>query len=96
LSISASCVQALEGRLRLKIPEVKGAPFRARELVHNLAQSPGVDEVAANSITGSVLILYNPRLIGPEEVVLAIQEIGCLQGPQPRPDGGEKITGEKS
>ena len=53
---------------------------------NNLAQSPGVDEVAANSITGSVLILYNPRLIGPEEILLALQEIGCLQDPQPRPD----------
>ena len=51
---------------------------------NNLAQSPGVDEVSANPTTGSVLILYNSRLIGQEELLFALQEIDCLQGCQPQ------------
>lgn len=79
MNVSSSYVHALEGRLRIKVPEVKGAPLKAREVERHVAQAPGVDEVCANPITGSVLILYNPRLIGQEECIFALQEIGCLE-----------------
>jgi copper chaperone CopZ len=79
MNIISSYVHALEGRLRIKIPEVKGAPLKAREIERHLASCPGVEEVTANPITGSVLVLYNPRLIGQEEIVFAFQEIGYLE-----------------
>jgi copper chaperone CopZ len=69
----------LEGRLRIKIPAVKGAARKAREVEGHLALCPGVEEVAANPITGSVLVHYHPRLIGQEEIILAIQEMGYLE-----------------
>lgn len=81
MDVSSSYVHALEGRLRIKVPEVKGAPHRACEIERHLAQSSGVDEVSANPVTGSVLILYNSRLIGQAELIFALQEIGCLQDP---------------
>ena len=87
MTASSSYVHALEGRLRIKIPEVKGAPLKACEVERHIIQSPGVDEVSANPITGSVLILYNSRLIGPEELLFALQEIGCLQECQPQAAG---------
>jgi hypothetical protein len=87
MTASSSYVHALEGRLRIKIPEVKGAPLKACEVERHMIQSPGVDEVSANPITGSVLILYNSRLIGQEELLFALQEIGCLQGCQPQAAG---------
>ncbi len=88
MNIISSYVHALEGRLRIKIPEVKGAPLKAREIERHLASCAGVEEVSANPITGSVLVLYNPRLIGQEEIIFAFQEIGYLEGSTPRASGG--------
>jgi copper chaperone CopZ len=88
MNIVSSYVHALEGRLRIKVPEVKGAPSKAREIERHLASCPGVEEVTANPITGSVLVLYNPRLIGQEEIIFAFQEIGYLE------DSTTKASGE--
>jgi hypothetical protein len=96
MNITSSYVHAVEGRLRIKVPEVKGAPLKAREIEGHLALCPGVEEVSANPITGSVLVLYNPRLIGQEEIILACQEIGYLleTTPQaPRKNGGPNHEG---
>ncbi len=79
MNIISSYVHALDGRLRIKIPEVKNAPLKAREVEQHLALSPGVDQVSANPVTGNVLILYNPRLIGQEEIILALKELGYLE-----------------
>jgi hypothetical protein len=84
----SSYVHALEGRLRIKIPEVKGAPLKAREIERHLAFCSGVEEVTANPITGSVLVLYNPRLIGQKEIIFTFQEIGYLEESKPTAVGG--------
>jgi copper chaperone CopZ len=88
MNIVSSYVHALEGRLRIKIPEVKGAPHRAREVERHLYSCPGVEEATASPITGSVLVLYNPRLIGQEEIIFAFQEIGYLEESEPKAPGG--------
>jgi hypothetical protein len=84
----SSYVHALEGRLRIEIPEVKGAPLKAREIERHLVFCSGVEEVTANPITGSVLVLYNPHLIGQKEIIFAFQEIGYLEESKPTPAGG--------
>ncbi len=94
MNVSSSYVHTLEGRLRIKVPEVKGAPSKAQEVECHLAQSHGVDEVSANPVTGSVLILYNSRLIGPEECFFALQEIGCLRE-QPQFGGAAAASGSE-
>jgi copper chaperone CopZ len=88
MNIISSYVHAVEGRLRIKVPEVKGAPLKAREIEGHLTLCPGVEEVSANPITGSVLVLYNPRLIGQEEVILAFKEIGYLEENAPKANRG--------
>jgi copper chaperone CopZ len=88
MNIVSSYVHALEGRLRIKIPEVKGVPSQAREIERHLSLCPGVEEVSANPITGSVLVLYNPRLIGQEEIILAFKEIGYPVETTPQPHQG--------
>ena len=88
MNIVSSYVHALEGRLRIKIPEVKGAPHKAREVERHLAACAGVEEVTASPITGSVLVLYNPRLIGQEEITFAFQEIGYLVDAGPKAPKG--------
>jgi copper chaperone CopZ len=88
MNIVSSYVHAVEGRLRIKIPEVKGAPNQAREIEGHLSLCPGVEEVSANPVTGSVLVLYNPRLIGQEEIILAFKEIGYLEETTAQPHRG--------
>jgi hypothetical protein len=47
-----------------------------------------VEEVSANATTGNVLILYNPRLLGQDEIISHLMELGYL----PQPLGGSGIT----
>ena len=52
MTASSSYVHALEGRLRIKVPEVKGAPLKACEVERHLVQSPGGDEDFFDEIYG--------------------------------------------
>ncbi len=78
MNVEALYVHALEGRLRLRIPRVKGAAEQARAVERLLLQVTGVEYVSANPLTGSVLILYNPRLRQQEDLVSALRESGYL------------------
>jgi len=87
MNIISSYVHVLEGRLRIKIPEVKGAPLKAREVERHLVMTPGVEEASANPTTGNVLIHFNPRLIKQEQVVSSLCELGYLEEPVARDPG---------
>ncbi len=78
MNVDTSYVHALEGRLRIKIPKVKGAAGQAQEVERHLRQSAGVEYVSANPITGNVLILYNSRLIEQGEIISSLRESGYL------------------
>ncbi len=79
-----SYVHALEGRLRIKIPKVKGAAEQAQEVERHLRQSAGIEDVSANPTTGNVLILYNSRLIDQEDIIFSLKEVGYLSHPSHR------------
>ena len=83
-----SYVHALEGRLRIKIPKVKGAAEQAQEVERHLRQSAGIEDVSANPTTGNVLILYNSRLIDQEDIIFSLKEVGYLSHPGHRGSGG--------
>ena len=91
MNIVSSYVHALEGRLRIKVPELKGSSLKARDIEGHLGLCPGVEEVSANPVTGSVLVMYHPRLIGQDEIILALKEIGYLEDAAPKaPQGTAK------
>ncbi|MGE3542009.1 MAG: HMA2 domain-containing protein [Candidatus Tectimicrobiota bacterium] len=68
----------LEGRLRIKIPELKGAQSRALALAQRLEQLEGIDAVTANPTTGNVLILFNSAQLEHRAIIRAIQQCGYL------------------
>ena len=76
-------VHSLEGRLRIKIPRVKGAAGQAQEVERQLRQSLGVEYVSANPITGNVLILYNPGLTSQDDILSSLKVLGYLSQPGP-------------
>ncbi len=51
---------AIPGRVRLKIPAIKGEPELSREVQRQLAALPIVRRVEVNPVTASVLVLYDP------------------------------------
>lgn len=55
-------VHCLPGRVRAKLPRLKGNAALAREVQHTLAALYGIQHVEVSPTTGSVLVLYDHRL----------------------------------
>ena len=72
-------LHVLEGRLRLKIREVKGSPAEALAVEDRIQRLDGVHDVTANPLTGSVLVLYDSELTGVEEITDALRAWGYLR-----------------
>jgi len=71
-------VHVLNGRLRIKVPEVKRAPKKASEVVLELQELQGVTYVRANPTTGNVLVLFEPDIIDAQQIIQALHELGYL------------------
>ncbi|MFZ5453478.1 MAG: HMA2 domain-containing protein [Thermodesulfobacteriota bacterium] len=95
MNVVSSYIHALEGRLRIKIPEVKGDAGKALEVESYLNLLAGLEEVSANPLTGNVLILYNPRLIGMDEIIGALKDLGYLEDPSSRGSGAKDSRGSQ-
>jgi hypothetical protein len=59
---------ALPGRVRLKVAKVKGNPGLARKAQEKLAAVPGIQQVEANPLTGSVLVLFDLATLAAESL----------------------------
>jgi hypothetical protein len=68
----------LDGRIRIKVPEIQGSPAMAGELESQLAKLIGVAHVQANSLTGYVLVLFDYQVISHYHVFAVINDIKCL------------------
>ena len=79
MRIASDYVHVLDGRLRIKVAEVKGSPTTAALVERALASRPGVTEVTANPTTGNVLVLYESAVMTPLDLVRALRAVGCLR-----------------
>ena len=55
-------VHFLPGRVRVKLPGLRGNTALAREVQHTLVAIDGIQHVEVSPITGSVLVLYDPGM----------------------------------
>jgi copper chaperone CopZ len=78
-------LHVLDGRVRIKIPAIKGAPQRALTIEQRLLALDGITTVTANPTTGNVLALFDPKIIGHHDIIAAIQKLGYLTGHSPIP-----------
>lgn len=70
-------VHASPGRVRLKAFQVKGNPALARQAQDKLGAVPGVREVRANPLTGSVLLLLDRvKMLEPEALAPLAAALG--------------------
>ena len=62
-------VHALRGRVRLKVAAVKGHPEAAKKIQEKLAAVPGIRQVEANPISGSLLVHYDHEALQTAEAL---------------------------
>ena len=86
-------VHYLDGRIRLHVPTIKGAPSQARALEALVHTLDGVTEVTAHPTTGHVLILFASETIRPETILEALQQTGYRASTCPQaPSGHSTLT----
>jgi hypothetical protein len=79
VQVATDYIHALEGRLRIKVPGIKGSPVKAEELEKQVSWQPGIDYIKANPTTGNVLIYYDSQRIEQESILRTLQESGYLR-----------------
>lgn len=62
-------VHEVPGRMRIKIPDIKGNRALADELQCFLTDISGVESATANTVTGSVLITHDPDALSSKEII---------------------------
>ena len=68
----------LDGRLRIKVPEVQGSPAMVEALESRLATLNGVAHMQANSLTGYVLVLFDCQVISHYQLFAVINDFKYL------------------
>jgi hypothetical protein len=53
----------LPGRLRIRIPALRQSSHKARNIERSVKNLPGVHSVSINTVTGSLLVYYDPEYI---------------------------------
>jgi copper chaperone CopZ len=69
----------MDGRLRVKIPETKRSASKALAAEQVIRSLPGVSRVAANPITGNVLVLFDSAQLTHDEILSALVNAGYLR-----------------
>jgi manganese/zinc-transporting P-type ATPase C len=72
-------VHILDGRLRIKLPQIKSAPQRALAVEQLLRRLEGVTDATANPITGNVLVLFTSAVTSQHTILAALQQTGYLR-----------------
>ncbi|MCL6584510.1 MAG: hypothetical protein K6U11_12835 [bacterium] len=80
MNIPSPYFHSLNGRLRIKITQIKNSPLRALELESSLLKIQGIRHTKANPITGNLLILYDQGQIGQTKIIDALKSLGYLRG----------------
>lgn len=87
----------LPGRMRLKIPALKGKSRALRIVCDAVAQIPEVQRIEANPLTGSILIFYNARQRAFASLIDKLGEDRRLfrlgSNPAANPGRGRRIAG---
>ncbi|MBS3968972.1 MAG: cation-translocating P-type ATPase [Clostridia bacterium] len=67
-------LQALPGRVRIKIKGLKGNPHFAKSLEKTLKRNQGIKKIKANFQTGKALIIFNPQKLSRDELCVELMK----------------------
>ena len=68
----------LDGRLRIRVPGIKNSPERALEIERQMASVKGVVKIDISSVTGSILIYFDPAMTNTDSIVRSLNSIGIF------------------
>lgn len=71
-------VHEVPGRMRIKIPELKGNPALADEVRCFVTDMPGVESATINIVTGSILINHDSNALPGREILRRLAQEGYL------------------
>ena len=94
--ISTNYFHAIDGRMRIGIPGVKGSWTKAQELKDRIINYQGINDVRPNPTTGNVLIVYDPQRISQYDVLKSLYELGYLQDGRSIAAGLQAISADGS
>ena len=72
--MNVTVIHSIPGRMRLRIPSLKGNENLARPLREHLSSIPGIAHVEVNPVTGSVLVVHQGREANAAELVHSLAE----------------------
>lgn len=75
----SSYLHVMDGRLRVKVPEVKRSVARARHAEQVIQALAGVRCVTANPTTGNVLVLFDSAQVTHTDILSALKEAEYLR-----------------
>lgn len=79
-------IHNVPGRLRIKIPTIKGNPSKIQEVQDVLKKLEGVENAVANHLTGSVIAYYDPMTVDHEKILNLLNREGYLDEPIRAPE----------
>ena len=66
-------IHAIDGRVRVRVPAVRGSSAMADAVTAQLSALDGVNRVHATPITGSVVVYYTRELTSSEAILAALR-----------------------
>jgi hypothetical protein len=66
---STEYLHILDGRMRVKVPELRGSNATAAIISDELLSLGGVTQVKANTVTGNILVLFESETVTPEHIL---------------------------
>jgi hypothetical protein len=81
-SLMGCYVHDIPGRLRVRIPSIKGNPETAEDVRRILKAIEGIDSTAVNTVTGSVVINYNIKTLDSEKILSTLDQKGYFHRSQ--------------
>jgi hypothetical protein len=75
-------MHSVPGRLRIKIPAIKGHPEKAETVQALLKDLDGILSIRANTVTGSIVIRYEPGRSLREQITSLLTESGLFDKTQ--------------
>jgi copper chaperone CopZ len=71
-------VHNVPGRMRVKIPVLRNNKSKVLEIQETLSLLEGVEEISANTVTGSIVVNYDPDALKPWEILGLLEDSGYL------------------
>ncbi len=85
-TVKTNYLHLIDGRLRVKLEQVKRSPDTADRVRTQLLQIDGVTEVSANPTTGSVLVHYESQRVAHGEILRSLGPFGFAGEPSSPPE----------